>query len=202
VSQLTADLTALAEADAALAGGSTPFVLPVAGLEAVVIGAVRGLSRADWWVPGLRERVGAVLRGVSVERLRDGFAGARPYHVAPSSPAPALRALHAVGLALSAPERAVLVHLGVGSVADGAFHEALNLAALLDARVIFVVAVHGLVGAPVPQQSAASASALAEAAGVRTLVVDGGDAEAVRAAVEEARAEEGPTLIEARLGGA
>ena len=88
MSQLTADLTALAEADAALAGGSTPFVLPVAGLEAVVIGAVRGLSRADWWVPGLRERVGAVLRGVSVERLRDGFAGARPYHVAPSSPAP------------------------------------------------------------------------------------------------------------------
>jgi pyruvate dehydrogenase E1 component alpha subunit len=200
VSQLDADLATLIEADAALlAAGAAPFALPVAGLEAVVVGAVRGLSRADWWLPGLRERVGAVLRGVPVERLIDGFTGARPYHVATSAPAPALRALHAVGLALSDPERVVLVHLGIGSVADGAFHEALNLAALHDARVIFLVAVHPLVGAPVPRQTAATPSGLAEAFGVRTLVVDGRDAESVRSAVEEARTEDGPTVIEARL---
>lgn len=193
---LDADLVTLRDADAAL---PSPVPLPVGPLAPVVVGAVRGLATGDWWVPGLRERAGAVLRGVAVEAIGDGTAGSRPYKVAPVSPTPALRALHAVGLAVATPDGAALVHLGVGSVADGAFAEALNLAALRGARVIFVVAVMNLEGAPVPRQSAASVAALAQAYGVRFVEVDGSDAGAVRDGVADARTRTGPTCVAAVL---
>lgn len=187
------------EADAALLASSpSPFPLPVTGLEAVVVGALEGLSRGDWWVPGLRERAGAVLRGAPVERLVDGFRGARPYKVAPPTAAPALRALHAVGLARTGTP--ALVHLGIGSVSDGAFAEALNLAALTSAPVLFLVAVHPLDGdAPLAPQTAASPADLARAYGIRSVTVDGSKAGAVRDAVAEARASGAPTVILASL---
>jgi pyruvate dehydrogenase E1 component alpha subunit len=192
-------LDTLTAADAELAElAPAPFHLPVGELAPVVAGTVEGLARGDWWVPGLRERVGCVLRGVPVSRLVDGFAGARPYKVAPPVAAPALRALHAVGLALADRDRAVAVHLGVGSVADGAFYEALNLAALQSARVIFVVAVRSLDGAPVPAQTAGAPAALAAAMGVRTVEVPG-QLEAVRDAVHQARTQDGPTVVIANL---
>jgi TPP-dependent pyruvate/acetoin dehydrogenase alpha subunit len=140
-----------------------------------------------------------VLRGVALDAIGDGTAGARSHHVAPASPTPALRALHAVGLAAASPDAAVVVHLGVGSLADGAFTEALNLAALRQVRVIFVVAVIDLTGAPVPRQSVASVSALAAAYGVRCVEVDGRDASAVRDAVVKAREQVGPTCVAAVL---
>lgn len=200
MSALTDDVRTLVEADAALAAlEPTPFVLPITGLEAVVAGTVRALGRGSWWVPGLRERVGAVLRGAPVERLVDGFAGARPYKVAPPSAAPALRALHAVGLALGSGGAPVAVHLGIGSVSDGAFHEALNLAALQGANVVFVVAVPPLDGAPVPPQTAASPADLARAYGATVHEVSGHDAQAVHDAVEAAGEHAGPSVVVADL---
>lgn len=188
------------QADEVLAKDGKPFPVPVRGLEAVVAGAVTALRRGDWWVPGLRERAGAVLRDVPVDRLVDGTQGAKPYKVAPPTPSPALRALHAVGLAQSDRDQVALVHLGVGSAADGAFHEALNLAALLGPSVIFLVAVHPLTGdAPVGPQLAASPAKLAEAFGIPAAIVDGKDAQAVHDAVVAAREAGGPRLIEARL---
>lgn len=190
----------LREADAALAAlGPVPFHLPVHGLESVVEGAIGGLEAGDWWIPGLRERVGAALRGVAVDKLVDPRRGARPYKVAPSDGTPANRALIAVGLAIASGGVA-LVHLGIGSMSDGAVAEALNLAKLRAVRVIFLVAVHPLTAdAPLPTQTASSPARLAEAYGVPAVVVDGQSTEAVRAAVAEARASDGPVLIEARL---
>lgn len=192
---------ALRAADRALAAlDPRPFPLPVSGIEAVIAGALAALGRGDWWVPGPRERVGATLRGVPVERLRDAFAGARPYKVAPPSASPANRALVAVGLAASDRSRSALVHLGVGSASDGSFHEALNLAGLLRPNVIFLVAVHPLTGdAPLGRQLAASPSALGAAFGLSVATVAGADADAVQAAVAAAKAAGGPHLIEATL---
>ncbi|NCG18482.1 MAG: hypothetical protein GWP91_05665, partial [Rhodobacterales bacterium] len=180
----------LQAADAALnASRPLPFPVPVSGLEAVVAGTVLGLERGDWWVPGLRERVGAVLRDPPVDRLVNAASGAKPYKVAPADTAPALRALTAVGLAAANPARCAAVHLGIGSVADGAFHEALNLAALQQVNVLFVVAVHPLgENAPLGRQSAASPSALATAYGIATTTVDGSSAKDVHVAVTAARA--------------
>lgn len=176
-----------------------PFHLPIGALAPVVAGAVAGLERADWWVPGLRERTGAVLRDVPVERLVDGTRGARPYKVAPPSPSPALRALYAVGLALGSG-RCALAHLGIGSVSDGAFTEALNLGALYRAPVIFVVAVHPLSGgAPLGHQSAASPADLARAYGWDVHAIDASAPHAITQAVRAARASGEPTLLVADL---
>lgn len=189
----------MAEAELA-ASDPVPFPVGSAGLEAVVAGTVEALRRTDWWVPGLRERVGGVLRGAPVERLRDAGEGARPYRIAPASASPADRAVYAVGLALSDRERAAVVHLGVGSMADGGVHEALNLASLYQPNVVFVVAVHPLDGdAPLARQLGAEPTALAEAFGLPTATVDGTDVDAVRAAVAAVLDARGPHLIQANL---
>ncbi len=200
VADLNTAIGRLREADQALASQDpAPFPLPIAGLEAVVAGSVTALGASDWWVPGLRERVGAVLRDVPIERLVDGTAGAKPYKVAPPTPSPALRALHAVGIAI-ASGKTTLVHLGIGSVADGAFHEALNLAAMQRPPIIFVVAVHPLTGdAPVGGQLATEPAQLAATFGLDIHAVDGGDAAAVHEAVAAAKAAGGPHLIQADL---
>lgn len=188
----------LAEAEAALAAADdgTPY-LPLGPLASIVEGTVAALEPGDWWVPGLRERAGAVLRDVPLDRV--GADALLPYGIAPAGTSPALRALHAVGLALAGDDPAV-VHLGTGSVADGAFAEALNLAALRSARVVFVVAWMDLSRAPVPEQSAAPPGKLAGAYGVSSTTVDGSDAKAVRKAVAKARKAKGPTVIVATLG--
>lgn len=202
MTDLAAALDTLRAAEADLATRQA-VSLPSGPLGPVVVGTVTALPRGSWWVPGLRERAGGVLRGASVERLVDARAGAKPYKIAPVSPSPALRALHAVGLALAEPTQAVAVHLGAGSVADGAFVEALDLAVLRGAPVVFVVAAPALEGAPVPPQTAIDVRAVAAAHGVYTFEVDGADAEAVHGAVTEALSRAidgpGPVLVRAAL---
>jgi TPP-dependent pyruvate/acetoin dehydrogenase alpha subunit len=201
VSDLERALTEVRAADARLnAASPQPFPVPIGNLAAIVAGALSALQRGDAWAPGLRERAGATLRGVPDERLIDGFAGARPYHILPPSPSPASRALHAVGWATAHRDRTALVHLGVGSAADGAFHEALNLAAKFGPNVVFLVAVDPLGdGAPLGRQIHAALPALAAAFGIPSASVDGRDAAAVHDAVAAARSAGGPHLIEAKL---
>ena len=201
MSKLVAAIEQLREADEQLnASTPQPFPLPIGGLEAVVAGSVLALDDGDWWLPGLRERVGAVLREAPIERIIDGLSGAKPYRIAPPTPSPALRALHAVGLALASADACTLVHLGVGSAADGAWFEALNTAALTKANVIFLVAVHPLDGdAPLAQQLASSPSEIANGVGISGVVVDGNDVTAIYEAVQQAKAAGGPHVIEARL---
>ncbi len=171
-----------------LDSAGSPFPVPVGNLAPLVAGTVTALSRRDWWVPGMRERCGAVLRDVRMERLEDAFQGAKPYRVAPPSASPALRALVATGLALGSEDGVAVVHLGIGSVSDGAFHEALNLAALTASKVVFVIACQSFDdGSPVGPQTAASPTDLANAYGINVTSVDGNDAAAVHAAVSAAR---------------
>lgn len=198
--RLAAAIERLRAADADLVARGGPLPLPIAGLEEIVAGSVTALQAGDWWVPGMRERVGGALRGVPNDRVIDGMRGARPYKIAPPTPQAALRALITVGLAAANRDQAALTHLGIGSVSDGAFHEALNLAALLQCNAIFVVAVHPLGDdAPVGPQTAASPADLARAYAIGVQLVDGNDVGAVHAAVRAARDDRGPNLIEARL---
>ena len=105
-------MSTLIEAEAKLAElGPTPFPLPLGPMAPVVEGGFTGMNKSDWIVAGMRERVGAVLRGCPPERLVDGRAGAKPYKLAPASEAPGTRALHAVGLA-KASGSPVLCFLG------------------------------------------------------------------------------------------
>ncbi|MBX2796409.1 MAG: hypothetical protein KTR31_02030 [Myxococcales bacterium] len=195
--------TRIREADEALAAaGAGPFHLPIGELLPVVAGTVAAIDPQDWWVPGLRERAGAIVRDVPVQRLVDGFVGAKPYRVCPPATPGPLRALTAVGLAVADRSRTTVVHLGIGSASDGALHEALNLAALLAAPVVFVVAAHPLDGpAPLGPQLATTPAKLAKSFGIKASTVDGSDAKAVQRAVRAARKSGGPALIEAQLPG-
>ncbi|MFK7931728.1 MAG: thiamine pyrophosphate-dependent enzyme [Myxococcota bacterium] len=183
----------------ALPAPTDPTTLPMTGLQAVVAGTVSALPDGAWWVPGLREHAGCVLLDVPEARRADPYTGAAPYRVAPVTPSPANRALHAVGLAHASGNPAI-VHLGVGSVADGAFVEALNLAALLGAQATFIVAEIPLdAGAPVGPQSAAGTTALAEAHGIAVFSADGNNARSVQQAVQAAAASGAPAVVVATL---
>tara|TARA_Y100001978_G_C23541347_1_gene359891 strand:+ start:59 stop:655 length:597 start_codon:yes stop_codon:yes gene_type:complete len=191
--------TTLNEAEATLAGlKPEPYSLPLGPLAPVVEGGFKGMKKTDWVVTGLRERVGAVLRGCSPERLVNGYAGARPYKIAPVSDAPGTRALHAVGLALGSGAP-VLCFLGSASSASGSFHEALNAARLTNAPVIFLVSVMPLGDdAPVGPQLSTSPAKLAAAFDISVTEVKP-KAKDVQAAVSKARKSGNPSLIQVLL---
>jgi pyruvate dehydrogenase E1 component alpha subunit len=100
--------------------------------------------------------------------------------------------------------RVALTFVGDGSSSTGLFHEALNLAAVQ--RAPFVVMVENnqyAYSTPLHQQMAVKDVAeRALAHGVPATIVDGNDVEAVygaaRAAIERARAGEGPSLVECK----
>jgi len=113
----------------------------------------------------------------------------------------------AVGAAFAAMYRgsgaATACFFGDGSTNIGAFHEALNLAAVWKLPVLFVIE-NNLYGEYSPLASTTPIARLADRAasyGMPGEQVDGNDVEAVvacaGAAVARARAGEGPTLIEA-----
>jgi pyruvate dehydrogenase E1 component alpha subunit len=120
---------------------------------------------------------------------------------------------HAVGLAWGLKLRnrtdVVVVHFGDGGTSQGDFHEALNLAGVVRAPVLFVCQNNQwAISTPRAKQTASDTIAQkAEAYGFPGVQVDGNDLmamyEASRQAVARARAGGGPTLIEAvtyRLG--
>ena len=190
-------------ASAALSALSpTPYDLPSQGIEAVIAGGFTGMQRTDWVFAGLRERVGVVLRGCPVERIENGFAGAKPYRMAPISTSPAARMLHACGLSMAKGDDShVLCFIGQGSSATGEFHEALNLAALHNLNVVFLAHSWDLSSpeSPLAKQTASSIAALSKAYGIKGVTVNGSDVAAVTKAVSSARKSGGPKLIEAQI---
>jgi len=189
----------LAEAEATLASLSPiPYPLPLGAMAPIVEGGFKGMKKTDWVVTGMRERIGAVLRGCSPERLVNGYAGARPYKLAPVSDAPGTRALHAIGLALGS-QAPVLCFLGMASSASGDFYEALNTATLTGAPVIFLVTVMPLSeDAPVGRQLATTPAAIANAFGIETTQV-APKTKDIQAAVSKARKNGKPSLIQVEL---
>lgn len=184
------------------------------GQEAAQVGAVFALEPDDWLFPTYRETVGTFARGVDVVELLALFSGSwhcgfdpYQYRVAPLTTPLATQALHAVGLAMAARIRhdpiVALTFLGDGAASEGDAHEAMNLAAVSAAPVVFVVQNNGYaISVPYHLQTKASSIALrAAGVGMPGIRVDGNDVisvyGAVRLAVERARRGDGPTLIEA-----
>jgi pyruvate dehydrogenase E1 component alpha subunit len=114
----------------------------------------------------------------------------------------------ALGAAWSAQYRGsgqvAVCFFGDGTTNIGAFHEALNMAAVWKAPVVFVCENNQYMEyTPIRSVTAVDRPAADRAAayGLEDLVVDGNDVEAVhamaRATIERARAGEGPSLVEA-----
>ncbi|MFV0450839.1 MAG: thiamine pyrophosphate-dependent dehydrogenase E1 component subunit alpha [Propioniciclava sp.] len=99
-------------------------------------------------------------------------------------------------------DRVVACFFGDGASNEGAFHEALNLAAIWDLPVIFICEnnKYGMSFSTEKSVAIENISERAAAYGFPGVTVDGNDIvavyEAVNAAVERARAGEGPTLVE------
>src|SRR5215218_491254 len=109
----------------------------------------------------------------------------------------------AVGFQMQGRPNVALSFFGDGATNIGTFHEALNMAALWKAPVVFIIT-NNLYGEYSPLQTTTSGGSdlarRAEPYGMPGIVVDGQDIDVVHAtvsdAVERARAGNGPTLLE------
>ena len=192
------------------------------GQEAVSVGAMAALRPNDYLTVTYRGHGHAIARGLEIETLFAeimgrasgccrGVGGSMHFSdfsrgligsfaiVGAGLPV-------AVGAALSAKlkgeDRVALTFFGDGTTNIGTFHEALNMAAVWKAPVVFVIE-NNLYGEYSPLRATTPLDDLAERAksyAVPGVVVDGQDVDAVHAVVQEsvdrARLGAGPSLLE------
>lgn len=197
---------------------------PSIGQEAVGVGACYGLRPSDWVLPSLRTSEAFFTRGVTMlQQLNAMFGNSAsisrgketshhagyPQHgilagtgiVGGSIPVAVGAAL---GLRLRGTNNVMVCFFGDGASNRGDFHEALNLAAVLKAPVVFICE-NNLYAQTVPAAIAMAIKDIADRAigyGMPGRIVDGQDVlavyEATQEAIARARAGEGPTLLEAK----
>lgn len=184
------------------------------GEEGVQAGAVAALRPTDWLFPSYRQNAIALLRGLAPERSwlyfrgdPQGFLDPAEHACAPQCVPLATHLPHAVGWAWGAARRGTddvaVAFCGDGATSEGDFHEALNLAGVRRAPVVFMCTNNQwAISTPYARQTAAAAIVdKAVGYGLPGVRVDGFDAvavrEAVAAAAVRARAGDGATLIEA-----
>jgi pyruvate dehydrogenase E1 component alpha subunit len=184
------------------------------GQEAVSVGIGHAMAPEDVLVPMYRDYGAQLQRGVRISELllywggdERGMCFSGPTEDFPISVPVASHAPHAVGIAYAfryrkEPRVAVCV-VGDGATSKGDFYEAINAAGVWSLPVIFVVN-NNQWAISVPRKLQSSAETLAQkafAAGFKGEQVDGNDVIAVRErmtrALEKARSQGGPTLIEA-----
>jgi pyruvate dehydrogenase E1 component alpha subunit len=189
---------------------------PISGEEAAVVGSAWALDPGrDWLVPQYRELPAMLRHGYrlaqALQYYRGDPAGSRidpGVHVLPFQISLAAQLPHAVGLAWGlahqGSDAVVMTYFGDGASSEGDAHEALNLAGVRRAPVVFVLKNNRwAISTPVRKQTAApSLAARAAGYGIAGELVDGNDLLAVHdacsRAVARARAGDGPTLVEAR----
>ncbi len=184
------------------------------GEEGIQAGAVSALRASDWIFPTYRQNALPILRGLPPDRALRYFNGdpraffdPKEYGCAPQCVPIATHLPHAVGWAwgrrISGADDVAIAFFGDGATSEGDFSEALNIAGVQRAPVVFMCTNNRwAVSTPVERQTAASKLAdKASGYGIAAVEVDGYDARAVRdvvaVATERARAAAGPSLIEA-----
>ncbi len=192
------------------------------GQEACAVGALATLQPRDKVVTHYRDHGHALARGMDPNRVmaelfgrQDGVSGGRggSMHLYDASigflGGYAIVAAHlplAVGLGLASNMKkegfVALCVFGDGSVGEGEFHEALNLAVLWNTPVVFFCEnnLYGM-GVPFKESLSTQVTTLAAAYNMPAVSVDGMDVTAVYRetlkAVEHCRAGKGPYFVEA-----
>ena len=188
---------------------------PLVGQEAAIMGSAMATDpKRDWLVPQYRETPALVRHGHSAVRVAlyrmghpeggriDSDVKVMQFNISLAAQVP-----HAVGLGwgmrLQGQDGVAVAYFGEGSSSEGDFHEAANLAGVMQAPVIFFLQNNQwAISTPREIQShATDLAARAPGYGMPGVSVDGNDVLAVHRvtadAVARARAGEGPTLIEA-----
>lgn len=194
------------------------------GEEAVAVGAMQALTADDAIVSTYREHGHALVRGISAgaimaemygkangcSRGRGGsmhlFDASRRFYGGNAIVGGGLPIAVGLGLAdkLQNRQRITVCFFGDGAVAEGAFHESLNLAGLWKLPVLFLCEnnLYAMGTALARHQSQLDISLKAAGYGVSAAAVDGMDVLAVEAAtrlaLESVRSGAGPYLLEAR----
>ena len=206
------------------AGKIRGFLHLYIGEEAVAVGALHALSPDDNVVATYREHGHALVRGLSMNSImaemfgkREGCAKGRGGSMHLFDAATRLYGGNAIvggglplaaGLALAAKlrneDRVTACFFGDGAVAEGAFHEALNLAALWKLPVLFCCEnnLYGMGTAIERAEAQTDLRAKAGSYGMAALSCDGMDIvnvhQATQQAVAQVRAGEGPVFVECR----
>lgn len=194
------------------------------GQEGTAVASAYALEEGDFIAPLIRDLGASLVRGVPLDRIfaqwlgrvtgpsggRDGnlhFGYIERGVLAPVSMLGTTIPLCA-GIALAAKQQGrrsvALAYIGDGGTNTGDFHEGVNFAATLRLPVVVLVENNGYAySTPTAKQFAIRDLAVrADAYGIPGVVVDGNDVQevyaATRAAVDRARAGDGPTLIEAK----
>jgi pyruvate dehydrogenase E1 component alpha subunit len=184
------------------------------GHEAIQAGATFALGDDDWIFPSYREGAIGLVRGMPAETILQWWRGhpsgwwsPADWNIASICVPIATHVPHAAGLAwgkkLRGEKVVAMAFFGDGATSEGAFHEGVNFAAVMNAPAVFVCNNNQwAISTPIEAQT--RAETLADKAvgyGIPGVRVDGLDVlavyEAAREAVERARSGGGPTLIEA-----
>lgn len=187
---------------------------PLLGQEAAQIGSAFALEQSDFVFPSYRELGAAVARGIDLVDYLHFYRGT--WHGGTYDPLKtrfgmvsvpiASQVQHAVGYALGAKlDRkpiVTLAYFGDGATSQGDFHEACNFASVFKAPVVFFCQNNQwAISVPVGAQTAGDIYRKADGYGFPGVRVDGNDVLATylvtKQAVDRARAEGTPTLIEA-----
>ncbi len=181
--------------------------------EAIQAGATFALTDDDWIFPSYRESAIGLVRGMPPETILNWWRGhpagwwsPADWNVGSICVPIATHVPHAAGLAwgkkLRGEDVVAMAFFGDGATSEGAFHEGVNLAAVMNAPAVFVCNNNQwAISTPIEAQT--RAKTLADKAvgyGIPGVRVDGLDVLAVfaaaRDAVARARSGGGPTLIE------
>jgi TPP-dependent pyruvate/acetoin dehydrogenase alpha subunit len=180
--------------------GRVATYAPYAGQEAAEVGCAMAMQPSDWLLPTYRDGLACTVHGRPVEHLIFYFTGhpktgAVPadVNVCPPQVGIAEHIPHSVGIAwgmkLRGAGTAAVAMFGDGATSEGAFHEACNFAGVLKAPVVLFCQNNGwAISVPRSRQTASATLADKDVIAVYR---------AVTAALERARAGDGPTLIEA-----
>ncbi|MDG1485569.1 MAG: thiamine pyrophosphate-dependent dehydrogenase E1 component subunit alpha [Porticoccaceae bacterium] len=209
--------------------GRLNFYLTCTGEEAAVAGTIAAFQAQDMVMAQYREQLALRYRGFTtaqfmnqlfsnVEDLGKGrmmpvHYGSRELNIMTISSPLATQIPQAAGYAygqkLKGKDACTLCYFGEGAASEGDFHAGLNMAAVLNSPVVFVVRNNGYaISTPCSEQFAGDGIAPRGLGyGIKTIRVDGNDILAVYAASVEARRiatqEQRPVLIETmtyRLG--
>ncbi|MGH2724276.1 MAG: pyruvate dehydrogenase (acetyl-transferring) E1 component subunit alpha [Actinomycetota bacterium] len=187
---------------------------PLIGQEGAQIGSAYALAEQDFVFPSYREVGVAVVRGIDLVEYMHFHRGTRHGGIvdpvgtrfAEISVPVGSQPLHAVGWAMGAKldgrEACAITYFGDGATSQGDVHEACNFAGVFRAPVVFFCQNNAwAISVPLAKQTAAPIYRKAEAYGFPGVRVDGNDVLAsylvTREALERARTEHLPTLIEA-----
>lgn len=194
------------------------------GQEAVTVGSTYTLEKQDMVSPSLRSHGAFIARGVTPKEIYADFykkktgpsSGKWSYHhlgltdrgVMLTSAMIAGSIPPAVGAALAAKlrgsDQVMLIYFGDGASSRGDFHEAINMAAVMNLPVVFICENnHYAMSVPLSYQTKnPNIADRAVGYGIPGFIVDGMDVLEVyrytKEAVERARRGEGPTLIECK----